>query len=63
MGRTHQSPKPKQENMMNIISAILEFFRPMSQQQWEENYLAKSVDLFDLERRQQELTRKGNRLY
>ncbi len=63
MGRTHQSPKSKQENMMNIISAILEFFRPMSQQQWEENYLAKSVDLFDLERRQQELTRKGNRLY
>ena len=63
MGRTHKSPKSKQENMMNIISAILEFFRPMSQQQWEENYLAKSVDLFDLERRQQELTRKGNRLY
>ena len=49
--------------MMNIISAILEFFRPMSQQQWEENYLAKSVDLFDLERRQQELTYKGKRLY
>ncbi len=49
--------------MMNVISAIVNFFTPQTQRQWEENYLAKSVDLFDLERRQRELTKKGIRLY
>ena len=48
---------------MNIISAIINFLKPQSQQEWEENYLAQSVDLFDLERRQRELTKKGIKLF
>jgi len=45
--------------MMTMISAIKNFFTPVSQQQWVENYLAKSESLYDLERRQKELSKKG----
>lgn len=45
--------------MMTMISAIKNFFTPVSQRQWVENYLAKSESLYDLERRQKELSKKG----
>ena len=44
---------------MRIISTIINFFTPVSNRQWVENYLAKSKSLYDLERRQKELSKKG----
>lgn len=44
---------------MRYIRQIFDFFRPQSQQEWIEQYLAQSVDIYDLEARQRELARKG----
>ena len=44
---------------MKYIKQIFDLFRPQSQQEWIESYLAKSVSLYDLEARQRELMRKG----
>tara|TARA_A100001011_G_scaffold89529_1_gene93977 strand:+ start:209 stop:349 length:141 start_codon:yes stop_codon:yes gene_type:complete len=44
---------------MNIIRKILNSFRVQTKQEWIEEYLSKSVDRYDLEARQLELTRKG----
>jgi hypothetical protein len=44
---------------MRYIKQIFELFKPQSQQEWIEQYLAQSVSLYDLEARQRELTRKG----
>jgi hypothetical protein len=44
---------------MKYIKQIFDLFRPQSQQEWIESYLAQSVSLYDLEARQRELMRKG----
>ena len=44
---------------MNIIEALKNFFTPVTRQQWVESYLSKSESLYDLERRQRELSKKG----
>lgn len=43
---------------MNLLSKIWNYIRPKSEREREEQYLAESVDLVDLERRQQILARK-----
>ena len=44
---------------MKYFKKIIDLFRPQSQQEWIEQYLAQSVSLYDLEARQRELMRKG----
>ena len=44
---------------MKYIKQLVDLFRPQSQQEWIEQYLAQSVDIYDLESRQRELARKG----
>ena len=44
---------------MKYIKQIFDFFKPQSQKDWVESYLAQSVDIYDLEARQRELARKG----
>ena len=44
---------------MKYIKQLVDLFRPQSQQEWIEQYLAQSVSLYDLEARQRELMRKG----
>ena len=44
---------------MQLIRTILNAFRVKTKQEWIEEYLSKSVDRYDLEARQLELTRKG----
>ncbi len=57
---TREARKHEQESgMMTMISAIVNFFTPVSRQQIVEKYLAESESLYDLERRQRELQRKG----
>ena len=41
--------------MMKIINAIIKFFKPRSIEELRDEYLAKSHDLVELERRQREL--------
>ncbi len=44
---------------MQYLKNLLNAIRPQSKQEWIESYLSQSVDRYDLEARQQELTRKG----
>jgi hypothetical protein len=44
---------------MAFLKQIIDMFRPQSQQEWVESYLSQSVDRYDLEARQRELTKKG----
>ena len=44
---------------MKYFKQIFDLFKPQSQQEWIEQYLAQSVDIYDLESRQRELMRKG----
>ena len=44
---------------MNFFRYLIKALQPQTRQQWVENYLSKSVDRYDLEARQRELTRKG----
>ncbi len=44
---------------MQYLKNLLNALRPQSKQEWIEEYLSKSVDRYDLEARQLELTRKG----
>ena len=44
---------------MQYLKNLLKAIRPQSKQEWIEEYLSKSVDRYDLEARQLELTRKG----
>jgi len=44
---------------MQLIKTILKTFKVQTKQEWIEEYLSKSVDRYDLEARQLELTRKG----
>ena len=44
---------------MQLIRTILNAFRVQTKQEWIEEYLSKSVDRYDLEARQLELTTKG----
>ena len=44
---------------MQLIKNILKTFKVQTKQEWIEEYLSKSVDRYDLEARQLELTRKG----
>ena len=44
---------------MEIIKNFLQALKPQTRQEWIEEYLSKSVDRYDLEARQIELTRKG----
>ena len=44
---------------MKIIKQILGMFKGQTRQEYIESYLSKSVDRYDLEARQRELSRKG----
>ena len=44
---------------MKLIKKFLKVIKPQTKQEWIEAYLAQSVDRYDLEARQLELTRKG----
>jgi len=44
---------------MQYLKNFLKAIRPQTKQEWIEEYLSKSVDRYDLEARQLELTRKG----
>ena len=46
--------------MNSIMKTLFSFFRPKTQRDYEEEYLAKSVDLVDLERRQRRLYTNPN---
>lgn len=43
---------------MNILAHIWEIIRPRTQQEREEEFLARSTDLVDLERRQRMLNNR-----
>ena len=45
--------------MLKLWSFIKQFFKVQTQQQLRDQYLAESLDLVDLERRQRELERRG----
>jgi hypothetical protein len=44
---------------MQYLKNLLKAIRPQTKQEWIEEYLSKSVDRYDLEARQLELTSKG----
>ena len=44
--------------MMNWLNKVWDYIRPKSEREREEQYLAQSVDLVDLERRQKVLQNK-----
>jgi hypothetical protein len=44
---------------MKFIRCLIKALTPQTRQQWIENYLSQSVDRYDLEARQRELTKKG----
>jgi len=41
---------------MKYIKQILDFFKPQSQQEWVEQYLAQSESMYDLEARERQLS-------
>lgn len=41
---------------MRFVKAIFKYFRPKSEREMIEDYLSRSTDLVDLERRQRQLT-------
>ena len=49
----------QKDKIMKYLKNLLKAMRPQTKQEWIEQYLSKSVDRYDLEARQLDLTRKG----